>query len=279
MDNSDLEDKFKKFHDMNDNAKTIKFSVITVCYNSEATIERTLQSIRDQTYKNIEYIIIDGGSTDKTLAIVNKYKGIIDVLVSEPDNGIYDAMNKGAKLANGDYIGFLNSDDYYTNDIFEEYGKALVNKNFDFIYSNTCFFRKNEKFFRKDDCLVKKVYQYMPISHMSIYVKNSFVQDKMFDTKYKIAADLNFFNKLISRTINFAFIEKNMCYFSLDGLSSANFKTLVESRIVAINNNKNILNAYTFYYYKVFRLVIYNTFGSSRLYNLLKNLLHAKKLL
>ncbi|AJI46845.1 glycosyltransferase [Francisella philomiragia] len=121
------------------NIQNIKFTVITVCYNSERTMQRTLQSIKDQTYKNIEYIIIDGGSTDKTLEIISNYSDIVNILVSEPDNGIYDAMNKGIKLATGDYIGFLNSDDYYTNDIFEEYNNVLVNKSYDFVYSNIFF--------------------------------------------------------------------------------------------------------------------------------------------
>lgn len=110
------------------NLRNIKFTVITVCYNSEKTIQRTLQSIKDQTYKNIEYIIIDGSSTDKTLEIISNYKDIIDVLISEPDNGIYDAMNKGIRLATGNYIGFINSDDYYADNIFEEYNKALIKK-------------------------------------------------------------------------------------------------------------------------------------------------------
>ena len=91
----------------------MKISIITVCFNSEATIRDTIESVLAQNYTNIEYIIIDGQSTDNTLSIIKEYKGDIAQCVSEPDLGIYDAMNKGIVLATGDVIGILNSDDFY----------------------------------------------------------------------------------------------------------------------------------------------------------------------
>jgi glycosyltransferase involved in cell wall biosynthesis len=95
------------------------FSIITVCYNSEKTIERTITSLRNQTYQNFEYIIIDGGSTDSTLEIIKKNLDVVSILVSEKDEGIYDAMNKGIDLASGEIIGIINSDDWYENDTLE----------------------------------------------------------------------------------------------------------------------------------------------------------------
>jgi glycosyltransferase len=94
----------------------MKISIITATFNSAATIEDTIKSVLDQTYPNIEYIIIDGGSTDGTLDIVDKYKNKIAKIVSEKDNGIFDAFNKGIKLATGDIVGILNSDDFYAYD-------------------------------------------------------------------------------------------------------------------------------------------------------------------
>ncbi len=98
---------------------SLKFSVITVSYNSENTIEKTIKSIIAQKYPDIEYIIIDGGSTDNTVNIIKKYEQQITRWISESDQGIYDAMNKGINMASGDVISFLNSDDWYEEDIFQ----------------------------------------------------------------------------------------------------------------------------------------------------------------
>ena len=95
-------------------------SIITVCFNSEKTIRQTIESVLSQTYENIEYIIIDGGSSDGTIAIIDEYEGKLSKFVSEPDLGFYDAINKGIRLASGDFIGIVNSDDFFvSNDIVE----------------------------------------------------------------------------------------------------------------------------------------------------------------
>ena len=112
-----------------------KISIVTVCLNSVKTIERTIQSVLSQSYENIEYIIIDGGSTDGTLDIVNKYKDKVSFLISERDKGIYDAFNKGLKVFTGELIGFVNSDDYLLPDamnILSEYFNRYSKKDFFF---------------------------------------------------------------------------------------------------------------------------------------------------
>ena len=109
-----------------------KISVITICYNAEKTIERTIKSVLNQSYKNLEYIIIDGGSKDNTMKIVKRYKDKISSVISEPDNGIYDAMNKGVRIATGEWLNMMNAviySDYYTKDVFGN----LVRVNIDLI--------------------------------------------------------------------------------------------------------------------------------------------------
>ena len=116
----------------------MKISIITVSYNSANTIETTFKSILKQSYSDIEYIVVDGGSTDNTLKIAKKYNEIITTLVSEQDNGLYDAMNKGIKLATGDIIGLINSDDLFCDsDALTKVVKVFeTNKNLDSVYAD-----------------------------------------------------------------------------------------------------------------------------------------------
>jgi len=128
----------------------MKISIITVCYNSSKTIEKTFKSIKSQSYENIEYIVIDGGSSDNTLKIIGDYKKIISKHLSEPDMGLYDAMNKGIALATGDLVGILNSDDIF-NDIkvIENVVKFHKNNNIEASVGNIIQFNEFGKIVRK----------------------------------------------------------------------------------------------------------------------------------
>lgn len=128
----------------------MKISIITVCYNSEKTIEKTFQSIKSQTYKNIEYIVVDGKSKDSTLDILKKYKEVVSKFVSEPDKGLYDAMNKGIKMATGDVLGILNSDDIFTDQfVLENVAKFHLENNVDASVGNITQFNESGKTVRK----------------------------------------------------------------------------------------------------------------------------------
>lgn len=128
----------------------LKISLITVVYNARNTIEKCVESVVSQKFKNIQYIVIDGGSTDGTLAVLDRYRKNIHVLVSEPDNGIYDAMNKGIQMANGDIVGTLNADDFLADeDVLNDVAKAFALHETDILYGDLDFVDPGEKVVRK----------------------------------------------------------------------------------------------------------------------------------
>ncbi|MES2377377.1 MAG: glycosyltransferase family 2 protein [Bacteroidota bacterium] len=128
----------------------LKISLITVTRNAQKTLSRCIESVVAQNYSNIEYIIIDGASTDDTLQIVSQYKQHIDFVISEPDTGIYDAMNKGIQLATGNILGILNADDFFAyKEILSDVAAAFLNKDMDVLYGNLNYINPNESIVRK----------------------------------------------------------------------------------------------------------------------------------
>lgn len=198
-------------------------SVITVVYNGAKYLEETILSILNQSYPNIEYIIIDGGSTDGTLDIIKKYENYIDYWISEPDNGIYDAMNKGISISNGSTIGLLNSGDMYNYDTLKKI--IINNKNI----SNEIITGHMEKFtenndakfisYRNQNHLKKSLYT-MPLNHPSTFVGiNTYKKIGLFDSSYKICGD----NELIIRAqmfkIDIVFLDDILSKMQLGGVS------------------------------------------------------------
>lgn len=176
-------------------SNSLKISIITVVYNNEETIQDAVKSVLSQTYKNIEYIIIDGKSTDNTLKNIQKYKSRISTIISEKDNGIYDAMNKGVKIAKGDVIGILNSDDFYINNyVIEDVMNCFTLKK-DIVYGNLFYVNaKNpNKIVRKwKSSIFKKGsfrFGWHP-AHPSFFAKKE-LYEKLgyFNTNLKISAD------------------------------------------------------------------------------------------
>ena len=127
-----------------------RISIITVAFNAQNTIERCINSVLRQKFKNFEYIIIDGGSTDNTRKIINNYRNHIDVFISEPDNGIYDAMNKGIALATGDVVGTVNADDYYADDdVLNSIAKVFTEQDTSILYGDLDYVGQSDKIIRK----------------------------------------------------------------------------------------------------------------------------------
>jgi len=195
-------------------------SVVTVVYNGELYLEQTIKSVIDQSYDNIEYIIIDGGSTDSTLDIVKKYEDKIDYWISEPDHGIYNAMNKGITLTTGKYIGFLNADDWYNYDAIENIVFSLHKNDPVFIFANVDFYSHDNIFTETMSANIENYKRTMPFGHPSLFVKNTLIQKILFDEQYPTASDYDFICKLILEKYPYLYLDKSIVNFRLGGIST-----------------------------------------------------------
>jgi glycosyltransferase involved in cell wall biosynthesis len=205
----------------------MKITIITVCYNSANTIEKTFQSVKTQTYTNIEYIVVDGGSKDTTLEVIQKYKKIVSQSVSEPDKGLYDAMNKGIKMATGDLVGILNSDDIFTEDtVLENIVKFHKNNNIDASVGNIIQFNEEGKTVRKYSAKnwnpEKLKIGFMP-AHPAIFFKRELF-DKFGDYQldFTIGADYELITRFFLRhKISWKFSNITTTSMLIGGLSSS----------------------------------------------------------
>ncbi len=196
----------------------IKFTIVVVTYNCEKTLEETIISIVNQTYTNKELVIIDGKSNDGTLDIIKKYESHISCFISEPDNGIYDAMNKALKNATGDYLIFLGSDDHFMSYGILKRVSEYINDNNSIYYANV--FRPIHKDvychkFNKYKLAVKN------ISHQAIFYSKNVYKKYSYNVHYKTHAD--YVNNLnIYKSFPFVYIPEVVCYYNEGGVSSKN---------------------------------------------------------
>jgi glycosyltransferase involved in cell wall biosynthesis len=203
-------------------------SIITVSQNSVRTIADTIKSVLSQTYENIEYIIIDGSSTDGTIELVNSFGKNISKFLSEPDNGIYDAINKGIRLATGDIVGILNSDDFfYASNVIEKVAEQFKNSEIDAVFGDARFVDpvRTSKVVRyyssKNFNTGKFKFGFMP-AHPSFYVKRDLF-DKLgyYKTDYKIAADFELLVRfLYINKIEFRYLEMPFLSMRTGGVSN-----------------------------------------------------------
>lgn len=207
----------------------LKISVITVSYNAAATIEQAISSVVNQTYSNIEYIIIDGGSTDGTVDIIRKYEDRIAYWVSEPDRGIYDAMNKGIDAATGDYVYFLGADDALLNDEILCMVSDDIRKTNDDIYSYCEYMITDagmQKYVSNKFARNKKLIKSM-IPHQGMFVKTILAKKNHFDIRYKMTADFKFFLQCrINSAVHITYSDVPVAYFSLSGISGKQAKKM-----------------------------------------------------
>lgn len=200
----------------------MKITVITVCYNSAKTVERTIKSVLAQNYDELEYIIVDGKSTDGTLEIIDKYRDEISVFISEPDQGLYDAMNKGLAKATGEVFAFLNSDDYYADSVLKSVNKYFSDNDVDLVSGNMyiCMNGINEKAVydksKKENMFFGVVYP-----HPALFAKRDlYIEYGGFDRSYQIAADSDWVMNVCLGGAKVLCVEDYFTYFSDGGISS-----------------------------------------------------------
>ncbi|MBT8523623.1 glycosyltransferase [Polynucleobacter paneuropaeus] len=204
----------------------MKLAIITVCFNAEKTIRSTLKSIISQKFKDYEFIVVDGGSTDNTLNILNEYKNYIDIKISEPDQGIYHAMNKAIALSSSEWLVFMNADDvFYSDDVLKEIFSFNLNK-----YNLVIGDYNDGRGDRKALNLNKNTLLYgMPTTHQSIIFRK---KDYFYNLKYKIAGDYDYLWQYFnSEDFNTFYYDKKISKININGIS----------------REKRILNSLEFY--------------------------------
>lgn len=231
----------------------IKVTVITVTYNCKNDIEETIQSVLNQDYENLEYIVIDGSSKDGTIDVIEKYHNRISVFISEPDKGIYDAMNKGLRLATGKWINFMNAGDTFNNkhvvsDIFHDISKISNRK---VIYGKTLSVKNDgttKETFTDFKDLPGVIDWYQPYVHQSVFYNIEDKSDCMYDLRYRICADYDVACRYWKKYGLGHYLFKDIVisrYKSFDGVSSnpSNFEKLKkESLLIKIRNRMGIIS-------------------------------------
>ena len=212
----------------------MKISIITSVYNNKETIEDAINSVLSQSYDNIEYIIVDGGSSDGTLKIIEKYQNDIARYTSEPDRGIYDGLNKGVELATGDVIAFLHSDDIYASEtIIEEIVKEFKKSGSDGVYGDLIYTPKEDRtkvlrYWKSktfEPSMLKK--GWMP-AHPTLFLKKS-VYDTYgtFDLSFKIAGDYDFMLRVLSAGISVSYLPKVFYKMRMGGESNKSLQNII----------------------------------------------------
>lgn len=215
-----------------------KVSVITVVFNDVKNIEKTINNVLKQTYNNLEYIVVDGCSTDGTLEKIKKFESKL-IWISEKDKGIYDAMQKGVKLATGEWIIFRNSGDYFiSKDTIQNVFNRYIDNGEDFIICNTRYFNKYGYKDFTPSILNKHYFENMPVGHPSTFIRRVTQLKYPFHLEYKNSADYCFFIEAFENGAKYKYIDL------LVGLFDAETGTTAESFDISFQNNIDILKKF-----------------------------------
>lgn len=212
-------------------------SIVTVCYNCASSIEGTIVSVLHQSCDNIEYIVIDGGSSDGTVDIIKHYENYISYWISEPDKGVYDAMNKAVKVASGEWILFMNSGDCFSsNDVISQF-LTLKLAECDVVYGKTIIDTSSGRFIVSPEPL-EAMSSHMPFCHQSTFVKTNLMKLYPFQLRYRYVADYDFFLRLYRENRIFKFINIPISIYEIeDGLTASNMSACYLENF-KVNGNK-----------------------------------------
>ena len=233
-----------------------KITIITVCYNGEKAIEKTLKSVINQSYSNVEYIVIDGKSTDQTLDIIRKYSDKIAKIVSEPDKGIFDAMNKGLQLATGTWVNFMNvGDRFYADTTLEQLFQDEIAPETGIVYGDT----ESQKGLLKMTPFYQRRKKNVPmgICHQSLFVRTEPAKRIGFDEKFKVTADYNMVFQLYKQGYGFHYVPVPVAVYDLRGFSARN-NVLQFKEVATIRGVKKTPGYYVDYALVVVKSIIKN---------------------
>ena len=254
----------------------IKVSIITIAYNAEKTIAKTIESVLNQDYENLEYIIIEGKSTDHTLEVIKKYQNKKIHLISEVDNGISDAFNKGIKLATGDLIGLINADDSLLPHAISSLILACKDET-DVIYGNTIVKDEiNNLIIKKIATSPEQLKYELPFIHQSSFVrKNIYQKYGLYSEKYKICMDYEFFARIYQNRVNFQYVDTFVSVFSYGGTSCEHpFRTINENlsiaRIYGLSSKDAIVYKFKAYFRNSLKIILLKLGIWKLLYRMIK---------
>lgn len=243
---------------------TPKISVITVTYNAENVLEDTIQSVISQTYHHVEYIIVDGASKDGTLSIIDKYRSRIHTIVSEPDKGLYDAMNKGMSLASGDYLCFLNAGDcFHEDDTLQQIAHTLNGSELpDVIYGETAIVNKERHFLHMRRLSTpttltwKSFKQGMRVCHQAFFAKRTLALTEPYNLKYSYSADFDWCIRVLKK----ATVVHNTHLTAIDyldeGMTTQNHKASLKERFRIMTQHYGLFSTVAHHAWFLIRLVI-----------------------
>ena len=239
-----------------------KFSIITVTYNAEKVLEDTIQSVIFQTYRNVEYIIVDGASKDHTLDIVNKYHNRINKVISEPDKGLYDAMNKGIQLATGDYLCFLNAGDkFHDSETLQKVVHTLKGQELpDVIYGETAIVDEEGHFLHMRRLSTpahlnwKSFKQGMLVCHQAFFANRELAINHLYDLQYRFSADFDWCIRIMKKAKCLHNTRLTLIDYLNEGMTTKNHKASLKERFCIMAKHYGLISTILHHGWFVIRL-------------------------